>query len=82
MDTRSRRQRHIVWDRPPVPQHVGLALGGGAARGMAHVGVLQVLEEHHIPLHCIAGTSAGSSGRRFVCGRRVGHARCTPWCAA
>lgn len=39
---------------------VGLALSGGVARGIAHIGVLRVLEEHHIPLDYIAGTSAGS----------------------
>jgi NTE family protein len=39
---------------------VGLALSGGAARGAAHVGVLRVLEEHGIPVDCVAGTSAGS----------------------
>jgi NTE family protein len=39
---------------------VGLALSGGAARGIAHVGVLKVLAEHHVPVDFIAGTSAGS----------------------
>jgi len=39
---------------------VGLALGGGGARGLAHIGVLRVLEREKIPVHCIAGTSAGS----------------------
>lgn len=39
---------------------VGLALSGGAARGMAHVGVFKVLLEHHIPIDFIAGTSAGA----------------------
>lgn len=39
---------------------VGLALSGGAARGIAHVGVLRVLEEHRIPVDLVAGTSAGS----------------------
>jgi NTE family protein len=39
---------------------VGLALSGGVARGIAHVGVLRVLEEHNIPVDYIAGTSAGS----------------------
>ena len=39
---------------------IGLALGGGFARGFAHLGVLQVFEEHHIPISCIAGTSVGS----------------------
>lgn len=39
---------------------VGVALGGGFARGIAHIGVLQALETHRIPIHMIAGTSAGS----------------------
>lgn len=39
---------------------VGLALGGGGARGLAHVGVLKVLEEEQIPIDIIAGTSMGS----------------------
>lgn len=37
-----------------------LALGGGGAAGLAHVGVLQVLEEHDIPVRAIAGTSIGA----------------------
>lgn len=37
-----------------------LALSGGGARGFAHVGVLKVLEELHIPIDCIAGTSMGA----------------------
>ncbi len=43
-------------DRPLV----GLALSGGAARGLAHVGVLRVLLDHNIPVDFIAGTSAGA----------------------
>ncbi|MFO1371236.1 MAG: patatin-like phospholipase family protein [Candidatus Competibacteraceae bacterium] len=39
---------------------VGLALGGGGARGLAHVGVLRMLEELRIPVDCVAGTSMGS----------------------
>jgi NTE family protein len=39
---------------------VGLALSGGAARGLAHVGVLRILEKEGIPIHMIAGTSAGA----------------------
>ncbi|MEA2022354.1 MAG: patatin-like phospholipase family protein, partial [Candidatus Caldatribacteriota bacterium] len=38
----------------------GLALGSGSARGLAHVGVIQVLEAHNIPIDMIAGTSIGS----------------------
>ena len=40
-------------------QKVGVALGGGSARGIAHVGVLRWLEEHKIPIDVIAGTSMG-----------------------
>jgi NTE family protein len=39
---------------------VGLALGGGFARGFAHLGVLQVLEQNRVPIACISGTSVGS----------------------
>jgi NTE family protein len=39
---------------------IGLALSGGAARGIAHVGVLRALEEHEIPVDAIAGASAGA----------------------
>ena len=39
---------------------VGIALGGGAARGLAHIGVLEVLEKERIPIDMIAGTSAGA----------------------
>ena len=39
---------------------IGLALGGGGARGIAHLGVLKVLEEMRIPVSCIAGTSMGA----------------------
>jgi len=40
---------------------VGLALGSGAARGLAHVGVLEVLQKENIPVDMIAGTSAGAA---------------------
>ncbi|MEW9033754.1 MAG: patatin-like phospholipase family protein, partial [Planifilum fimeticola] len=39
---------------------VGLALGSGAARGLAHIGVLKVLEREGIPIDAIAGSSMGS----------------------
>ena len=45
---------------PPKPPRIGLALGGGAARGVAHIGVIQVLEENGIKVDLVAGTSAGS----------------------
>jgi NTE family protein len=43
----------------PIPS-IGLALGGGFARGIVHVGVLKVLEEEGIPINFIAGTSVGA----------------------
>lgn len=46
----------IKFNRPSV----GLALSGGAARGMAHIGVLRALEENAIPVDAIAGASAGA----------------------
>ena len=52
--------------RKPAPAEienapsVGVALGGGFARGIAHIGVLKVLEEEGIPVKCIAGTSVGA----------------------
>ena len=45
---------------PPKPPLIGLALGGGAARGFAHIGVIQVLEEAGIRAGLVIGTSAGS----------------------
>jgi NTE family protein len=45
---------------PPPRPRVGLVLGGGGALGAAHVGVLEVLEELHVPVDCIAGTSMGA----------------------
>ncbi|HEY3431699.1 MAG TPA: patatin-like phospholipase family protein [Rhodocyclaceae bacterium] len=42
------------------PPKVCLVLSGGGARGIAHIGVLRILEQQHIPIHCIAGTSMGA----------------------
>jgi len=39
---------------------IGLALSGGAALGIAHIGALQALADQNIPIHCVAGTSAGA----------------------
>src|SRR5207253_2587227 len=44
----------------PRQAGVGLALGGGFARGFAHLGVLQVFEQNNVPISHIAGTSVGS----------------------
>jgi NTE family protein len=45
---------------PPKPIRIGLALGGGAARGFAHIGVIKVLEAQGIVPDYVAGTSAGA----------------------
>lgn len=49
-------EKEIQDQRPKI----GLALSGGGARGLAHIGVLRALEEQHIPIDYIAGTSAGA----------------------
>jgi NTE family protein len=49
--------------RPVVPEdrpRIGLALGGGGARGIAHISVMRALEQMNIPVDCIAGTSMGA----------------------
>ena len=58
-----RQQQSPVSKSNAEPQRrprIGLALGGGFARGLAHIGVLKVLEEANIPVDFIAGTSVGS----------------------
>jgi len=58
-----KRQQQPLIKSEPEPQRrprIGVALGGGFARGLAHVGVLKVLEEANIPVDFIAGTSVGS----------------------
>src|SRR5437762_11863053 len=70
---------------PPVRSEshplIGLALGGGFARGMAHVGVLKVLEEEEIPIDFIAGTSVGAVVGAMYCSgvsvkEKIGRASC------
>jgi NTE family protein len=58
-----------------VPKKVpklGLALGGGAARGFAHIGVIQVLEENGIKPDMVVGTSAGSVVAAFYASGKTG----------
>jgi len=51
------------------PPRIGIALGGGFARGLAHVGVLKVLEEEGIPVDIVAGTSVGAViAAMYACG--------------
>lgn len=49
-----------VVQAPRRPPKLGLVLGGGAARGFAHIGVIQVLEDAGIKPDLVVGTSAGS----------------------
>ena len=57
----------------PLPQpKVALVLGGGAARGFAHVGVIRVLEQEKIPIDLVVGTSVGSLIGALYAGHRNG----------
>jgi len=52
---------------------VGLVLGGGVARGIAHIGVLKVLHTYHVPIDYIVGTSSGSIvGAAYASGMDIG----------
>ncbi|WP_107860695.1 patatin-like phospholipase family protein [Neisseria weaveri] len=53
---------HTSIPKPAPKPHatIGLALGGGASKGFAHIGVIKVLEQHNIPVKVVTGTSAGS----------------------
>ncbi len=53
------RIRSLPVFRRRGPRKIGLALSGGGVRGLAHIGVLKVLEEAEIPIHAVTGTSAG-----------------------
>lgn len=57
---------------PPKPLRLGLALGGGAARGFAHVGVIQALEEAGLKPDLVVGTSAGSLVASLYASGRTG----------
>lgn len=57
---------------PKRPLKVGLVLGGGAARGFAHIGVIQVLEEAGIRPSLVVGTSAGSLVAAFYASGKTG----------
>ena len=59
-DARPNRQERPLEIAPPSKPKLGLALSSGGARGLAHVGVLQVLEENGIEIHAISGSSMGS----------------------
>jgi len=52
----------LVLAQIPAPerQKIALALSGGSALGLAHIGVIEYFEEHHIPIDYITGTSMGA----------------------
>jgi NTE family protein len=57
---------------PARAERICLVLSGGGARGAAHVGVIKVLEELRVPIHCIAGTSMGAIvGAAYASGMSV-----------
>ena len=90
----------VLADEAPPPETkvrkkgIALALGGGAARGWAHIGVLRALEEAGVPVGMIAGTSIGAlvggcylAGKldeleEFARGLTRRRARCAPGCCA
>jgi NTE family protein len=60
----------------PASPRVGVAFGGGSARGIAHIGVIQWFEEHHIPIDTAAGTSMGGLiGGAFATGMSAAELR-------
>ncbi len=62
-----------------MKDRIGLALGGGGARGLAHLGVWLKLRELGVPVHCIAGTSIGAIAGAIIAADRVDEA--LRWCA-
>jgi len=50
----------LIENSSPASVKLGLALSSGGAKGLAHIGVIQVLEENGIPIHAIAGSSMGA----------------------
>jgi NTE family protein len=66
------KSAHVPQKEAPKPCRIGLALGGGFARGLAHVGILKVLDEEGIIPDFVAGTSVGAV---------IGAAYCSGVCA-
>ena len=66
------RAAEAVRETAPARLKVTLALGGGGTRGAAHIGVIRVLEQEHVPIDCIVGTSMGAIvGGLFAAGVSV-----------
>jgi NTE family protein len=67
---------HPLPGPPPARPRIGLALGGGGARGFAHIGILQWLDEHRVPVDVVGGTSMGGLvGGAFAAGMAPGDIR-------
>ena len=65
-------RKNILVNQSSTPA-IGVALGGGFARGMAHIGVLKVLEQENIPVAAVAGTSVGALiGATYCSGVSIG----------
>ena len=60
---------HIINPAPEKRPRIGIALGGGFARAVAHIGVLKALEEENIPIDFVSGTSAGAVIGAGYCSR-------------
>ena len=70
------RRRRAAGFGAARPADVGIAFGGGSARGIAHIGVIQWFEEHHIPIDMAAGTSMGGLvGGAFATGMSAAELR-------
>ncbi len=54
------RSKPVIPAPPARRPRIGLALGGGFARGLSHIGILKVIEDHQIPIDFVAGTSVGA----------------------
>src|SRR6187200_1032124 len=66
----------LVQAQAPSRPTVGVAFGGGSARGLAHIGVIQWFEENHIPIDVAAGTSMGGLvGGAFATGMTAAELR-------
>jgi NTE family protein len=73
LDLKRQRRARQPADQASRRPLIGLALGGGFARGLAHIGVLRVLEQENIPIDFIAGTSIGSVvGAGYASGMTAG----------
>ena len=58
---------------PDKPVRLGLAISSGGAKGLAHVGVIQVLEENNIPIAAVSGASMGAYVGALWCAGYQGH---------